>query len=397
MKIRNGERGQTTILFGVFLAVVFLGMAALALDVGMLYRQKRMVQAAADAAAIAASAQYSSASTAVTTSAPAAARQQAGGILASEVTPTLLDSSTSDVQVVITHPVQTFFLGALKSSWKTINVTALAEAKKPPVTNCLNTNNLTLNSGTSITEAAGSSCGINDNNTYNTNCLSLNSGVTIDVDSFHEHGTCVNKNCGSCTSYTPYPTTGTATVPDPYSGLTPPTSNGLTVQQSGNYSPSSPSTINLSPGVYNGINFNSGITTVNLAQGLYYMNGSVYINTGITLNGTGVTLYFANGSLTMNSAATVNLTAPTSALSNCASCAGMLIWQSSTDSSSMILDSGTSASWGGAIYVPDAQLTLNSGSNAAAFGTIYANSVMMNGSITLSNGSSGNGQLTLVK
>ena len=136
MKVQRNERGQTTIVFAVFLALVFLGMGALAIDVGILYRQKRMVQAAADAAAIAASAQYGT--TDINTSAKAAAQQQAGGILSGDVTATLKSAATSDVQVVVTHSAQTYFLSMVNSAWSNINVSALGEAAKPPSNSCIN-------------------------------------------------------------------------------------------------------------------------------------------------------------------------------------------------------------------------------------------------------------------
>jgi hypothetical protein len=396
MKVQRNERGQTTIFFVFFLGLVFMGMAALAIDVGVLYRQKRMVQAAADASAIAASAQYSATGNAsiVTSAAKTAAQQQAGGILPGEVTPTLVNAANADVQVVIAHPTDTLFLGVLNSAWKTINVSAMSEAAIPANQPGLNTNNLTLNSGASVT---GANCGINDNDS-NGNDLNLNSGVTIDVTSFHVHGSApsTRPNCGSCPTYDPLPTYSTPVVTDPYKGLTAPTTSGLTVQQAGNYSPSSPATINLQPGIYNGISFNSGITTVNLASGLYYMKGTVNVNTNVTINGTGVTLYFDSGALNMNSSANVNLTAPTSALSNCASCSGMLVWESATDTTTMMLNSGDSASWGGAIYVPDAQLTLNGGSKAAGYGQIYANSVMLNSAISMTC-PAGGGKMRLVQ
>jgi len=142
----------------------------------------------------------------------------------------------------------------------------------------------------------------------------------------------------------------------------------------------------LKPGSYGSLNFNGSGYTVTLDSGLYYFTGSVNIG-GVTLSGSGVTIYMASGSLTMNSAATVSLSAPTSALSNCSSCSGMLIWQASNNSSQMLLDSGSSASWGGAIYVPDAQLTLNGGSTAAAYGKVVAQSCILESALSLGNGS----------
>jgi len=54
MKFFRDERGQATILVGMCIASL-CGMAALSVDVGMLFRTKRILQNAADAGAIAAS------------------------------------------------------------------------------------------------------------------------------------------------------------------------------------------------------------------------------------------------------------------------------------------------------------------------------------------------------
>ena len=163
--------------------------------------------------------------------------------------------------------------------------------------------------------------------------------------------------CDNGGSYTPAPTTNAPTKPTPLraklqpGALTTPTTSGMTTQSSGNVSFSSPSTINLNPGVYNGgININSGVTTVNLASGVYYINGEFNVNTGVTINGTGVTIYMASGALTMNRAATVNLTAPTSG-----DTAGLVIWQDPGDTSPMILDSGP------AVRVGEAESTFPAG------------------------------------
>ena len=47
------ESGQATTIMALFMGLVMLGFIALALDVGYLFRAKRIAQAAADAAAVA--------------------------------------------------------------------------------------------------------------------------------------------------------------------------------------------------------------------------------------------------------------------------------------------------------------------------------------------------------
>jgi hypothetical protein len=118
----------------------------------------------------------------------------------------------------------------------------------------------------------------------------------------------------------------------------------------------------LQPGYYpNGINLNSNVS-VTLAPGLYYMNGSINVDSGATLSGTGVELYFVNGSLQPNSSSTVQLTAPATSSSTAGTTANMVVWEASSNSSGMTIDTGSSSYFNGVIYLPTQTLTLNSGS-----------------------------------
>jgi hypothetical protein len=180
------------------------------------------------------------------------------------------------------------------------------------------------------------------------------------------------------------PTLGTATVADPFSSLTAPSRPAASPTDTGTISGNT----ELKPGYYSStINFNSGTYTVTLDPGLYYFGGGFNINSNVTITGNGVTLFFPSGAnVNINSAATWNLTAPASALSNCASCSGMLIWDTGNN---LTLDSASNSSWGGAVYLPNGTLTLNSGSGVSAYGMVYAQSVMLNSAISLSGSSSG--------
>lgn len=394
MRDLRDESGNVLILTAFFVGIVFLGVAAMAVDVGWVYHEKRVAQTAADAGALAAATAESEASSPGIQSAATTAVTQNGltvvtGTPASgQATVTATDgiagptgSNKEYVKVVVTGKVPTFFMSAFMPNLATMTVSASSEASYRVTTAgsdgpCLNTNTLTLNSGASIKNATGATCAINDNASSG---LSTNSGVTIDVTAFDYHGTSYNKNCGSCTTYDPMPTTGTATVSNPFSSLTTPSQPSVS---STNVSTIG-GNVTLQPGSYtNTINFNSGTYTVTLEPGLYYFTSGFNLDSNVTINGSGVTLFFASGSnVNINSAATWNLTAPSSALSNCASCSGMLIWD---DGSTLDLDAASNSSFGGAVYLPTGEFTMNSNSGAAAFGMIYANSVMMDSAITLS-------------
>jgi len=406
MKRCADERGSVLILTALSMTVL-LGFVALAIDAGNLYFTQSRLQTLADTAAMAGALEASSCSSAncaiITTAATTALTEGTpsvsvtlftqcataagtGILLTINNAPCALGASDLNngnknyVEAVVSQKVTTYFAGFV--GLRTVTLSARSEAGKaiaPASGPCMNTNSLTLNSGASVTDATGSTCPINDNATSG---LSLNSGVTVTVSSFTYGGTgasSYNKNCGSCTTINPMPTTGSANVPDPFASLVAPSQPGT--------SPTNTSTIGgtttLQPGYYtSGINFNSGPYTVTLQPGLYYLSGGMNVNSNVTIQGSGVTLFFPSGSsVNINSTADLQLTAPSAALGNCASCAGMLMWM---PSGNLTLDSESSTGFGGAVYVPNGSLTLNSGSNVVAYGMIYAQSIMLNSAITLS-------------
>ncbi len=399
------ERGNILVLAALSVTML-LSFLAIVIDIGNLFCTQRQLQTFADAAAMAGALEASACGTpncaviqtAATTAlteggSPAptlflqcAAASGTGLLLTINNGPCALGASDPNnlnknyVEALVTEQKPTFFAKIFGVS--TVQISARAEAGKSSAASpCLNVTGtsgqtLTLNSGASITDASGSTCGVNvDSN--GTPAVMEDSGATVNVGSYTVHGT-VTDNGGS---YTPTPTTGAAVVPDPIAAEI--TAGTIT-------KPTQPATSStccnpvggattLQPGYYSsGLNFNSSGYTVTLASGLYYFGGSMVVG-GVNLTGSNVTIYFANGSLTMNSASTMTLSAPATGTT-----AGMLIWQATTDSSSMILDSSSSSSWKGAIYLPDAQLTLNGGSTAVAYGMVESQSLMLNSAISLS-------------
>jgi Flp pilus assembly protein TadG len=434
MKVQRSERGQTTIFFAVFFALVFLGMAALAIDVGMLYRQKRMVQAAADAAAIAASAQYGT--TAITTSAPAAAQQQAGGILASEVFPTLKNAANADVQVVISHATNTLFLGAFRSSMRSISVSAIAEASKPPVTACLNalSPNAVSDSGYPVysCSAGGSPVGSggivagNSGGGYqisstgcsicsNSSIVGCSNGAGINSTSSINAGGGV---LGKVTATNG--TSGAGGCTDPYAGLALPTySSGC---QSSNYggassggshvilaaNPSGPPYCNFGT---DSMNWVLGGGSVTLSGGTYLFTGGFSLPGGIPLSETApVTLIFlpgsnlnggSSGSPGLGNNSTINITAPSTG-----TYAGIAIWDDSGTASSpdtMTFGGGSGTTINGAIYAPHTIIEDGNGSGVSTVnGSITAWAILVAGSGHISvsesgNGNNAGGQVTLVQ
>lgn len=124
-------------------------------------------------------------------------------------------------------------------------------------------------------------------------------------------------------------------------------------------------TADLSPGYYGGgINVNGGGAVINLAgDGTYYFDGNVIDDTNGTIQSqtaggtpTYVTLYFDQGTFTENSSAILNLSAPTSGAYE-----AILIYQSRTNSAAAYINTGANVTLNGALYMPDARVTINGG------------------------------------
>jgi Flp pilus assembly protein TadG len=407
MRILRDESGNILVITALSITML-ISFMAVAIDIGNLFLAHRNLQTLADAAAMAGALEASSCTTtancdvltkaatsALVEGTPSvtptlfkdcAAASGEGVLLTVNNGPCALGSTAADpnygdkhyVEAVVSQKTPTFF--AKVFGVKTVTVTARAEAGKStaasPCLNILGTSGqtLTLNSGASITDGAGSTCGVNVNSN-GTPAAMENSGATVNVGSYTVHGTVTN-NGGS---YTPSPTTGSAVVPDSIADEI----TAGTIWTPAKGTAQSVTTVDkattLNAGYYQyGLNFNGSGYTVTLNPGVYYFDGGINVG-GVTLNGSGVTIYMANGQLNMNSASTINLTAPTSGAT-----AGLVIWQPSTNTSDMNLDSASNSSWGGAVYVPNGQLTLNGGSSGISYGMIEAKSVMVNSSLVLS-------------
>jgi len=411
-RILRDESGQALVLAGMCLTLLAGGMA-LAIDVGNLHYQQRKLQTAADSAAIAAGLEVGNCANTACANMNTAAEKALieDGITATTITPTdnqctvsassglamtinvgpcVLGSSDPNngnsnmAEVVLTESQKTLF-GGLFGVAK-MNLVARSEAGEAYINNasgggnCIYTKSLSFNS--SDGNFALTNCGIYDNGN-----LQTDNGDSVTASSFLYYGTWSPNNCNSSCTWTlgssqTQPAHTTTAVSDPLASLTPPTkpANSTTYN---NTTPNSGAT--LQPGYYpNGVNLNSNVS-VTLAAGLYYMNGSINVDSGATLSGTGVELYFVNGGLQLNSGSTAKLTAPTTTSTSAGTTAGMLVWQSSTNSTGMPIDSGSSSYFTGVIYLPDATLTLNSGTGVTVNGgstytDVDANAIIVNSS-----------------
>ncbi len=434
-QILREESGQALVLAAVSMTAL-MGAMALGVDVGFIHYKQSQLQTAADSAAIAAGLELGNCSDSVCANMKTAAAQALieDGITTSTITPssacTVTNTSglamiinvgpcvlgTSDpnnnnthmAEVVLTEQ-QSMFFGALVGFPK-MNLVARAEAGDSYINtantggNCVWAGSITFNSSDGNFNLTN--CGIYDNGS-----LTTNSGDSVTATDFLYYGTWSPDNCGTgssaCTwniggTDTGSPTHTTTQQSDPLASLTAPSQPAT--EDSGNCSISNQDcwgnsvtagkAVSVPPGYYGGgININSNVI-VNLSPGLYYFNGSLDVDSGATLEcttctegGAGVTLYFTSGSFQPNSSSTVTLNAPATGYTSNNDVANMLVWQSSTNSSGMDLDASTSVTLNGIIYLPDAELTLNSGSGTtinagASASAVDVQSMMVDSGVT---------------
>jgi hypothetical protein len=415
---------------------MLLTFMAFAIDVGNLYYTQRQLQTLADAAAMAGALEISacggttssSSCTVMQTAATSALTE--GGISSSNINtikvqqctapatastglsltlnngPCLLSGDPNSglpnyVEVVVSEQIPAYF--ACFIGYSTFQASARAEAGLGTPAggggnNRVWANTVYLNGG-KIADGTGYAGGVYANSEAFADGGNISAPYSLNKLG-NIQGNCYNNgpSCG------PKPTLVTA-EPNPFSNpaptepLAPPTSS----TNSGIYDYNAANPVTLQPGTYSGMNFNGSNYTVNFAPGLYYFTGALNGGTNVTFAGSGVTLFFAgSGSLTTNQTLNMTLTPPTaaqiaanpSAYNNCTSCADMSIWQSSTDGSPMLLDSGLNLTMTGNIYAPDTTITMQAGSSGSITTTalIVANELnLVSGTITINSNDGGGG------
>jgi Flp pilus assembly protein TadG len=192
--------------------------------------------------------------------------------------------------------------------------------------------------------------------------------------------------------------TGVRPTADPYASVSPPAMpscdpSNYTVNSNGK-------TSSLSPGCYSGnITVNAG-ASLNLAPGIYYLNGgNLSVAGNATLSGTGVTLVFTGygtnhwGTASIGSNANVNLTAPTSGPTQ-----GIVIYgdRNMQPGTAFSLTGGSTQSFTGAIYLPQAALSYSGGNGTTTSCTkIIADTVTFTGNSNVQVNCAGLGTATI--
>jgi hypothetical protein len=412
----NGEEGQVLVFLALAL-VVLLGFAALALDGGMLYSDRRHAQNAADASSLAgasAAAYYmrthnvnynaficgtqGTIFTEVTAESEAISRASTndyvidadlsdhhGVDVLCEITDmSSFDDKHFDVITQITRDTETNFAhlvydGPLRNEVESIvrvyPPAPLAYGKAIVALNnsgCSGNSNGVIFSGSSTTTVTGG--GVWSNGCLTGNGSSFN--VTVNNGGVGFAGT----STGTLTNISPSPQYIPVTLPDHSTLVEAPDCSGLpnrTVPKKGDAT--------LQPGIYDEIKWTGGVLT--LSPGLYCISGSKGLSiSGGELYGDGVTIYLQSGGATINgNVDPVDLRAPEETPDPSPAMAGVLIYMENGNSSTISVTGNSTSFYLGTVYAADGDLYFSgsSGTNPTFNTQLIGNNVEVSGGATI--------------
>jgi hypothetical protein len=385
MKFLKNESGNVLAIVALCLPVLF-GFMGLAVDVGLLFRAKRNLQIAADAAAVAGALDYlyNASATSATTAATASAA--ANGIVAATGGPTITVNAppasgpnagvAGFVEVIITDPSPTFFLGMISHS-SSVGVATRAVAGSPgPSADCVYVLDPTASDAMDLQgsfDVSANHCGVVVDSNASDALQFTGAGGTLTAGSI----SVVGGDGGQTGDSTPTPITGSAPVSDPLriTGPTPTngqctTTNTTTTTLTGTIA---------GPGAGSSVCYTQAInlSNVTLGNGIYVFENGVTtsgnITTTVSSNYGGATLDVEGGSFNVNTGTVLALTAPTTGTTN-----GIALMEPATNSNTITIQKGdASGSLTGIIYAPSAQLYLqDSGGDSSGGLTITADLIV---------------------
>ena len=413
---QRGEEGQVLAFLAIVL-VVLLGFAALALDGGMLFSDRRDAQNAADSASLAggsAAAYYMRTNnvnynaficgTSGTIYTEAAAEIDA--INQAAANDYVIDNDLSDkhgvsvnceivdmgsykdkhfdVTTKITRDTSTNFAqliydGPLRNEVEAVTrvypPAPLAFGKAIIALNesaCSGNSNGVIFSGSSTTTVTGG--GVWSNGCLTGNGTSFN--VTVNDGGVGFAGS----STGTLTNISPAPEYIPSTLPDHSTIVAEPDCSGLpnrTVPNSGNAT--------LEPGKYNKIKWTGGILTMN--PGLYCITDSQGMDiSGGELSGDGVTIFLEDGGVTINgNVSPVDLRAPEESPDPSPAVPGILFYLANGNSNMISITGNSTSFYLGTVYAPDGDLFFSgtSGTNPTFNTQLIGNNVEVSGGATI--------------
>jgi len=349
------EDGQT-LIFAALSMTCLLGFVALATDVGVMMRQKRMAQTAADAAAIAGALELNYNTGLVTSAAKAASAQNgftdgSGGVTVTVNWPprfaSASHSSNSYVEAIVSIQQPTIFMGLFGILNMTPTARAVATSGGGASNGCVY---ILSPNGSPAMELQGSftvtapNCGVIVDSNANGALDFTGAGGSLSAGSVGVVGTCT----GHCSDSTPTPVQGIIPQSDPLGNLSMPDPTKLSC--------SAPSGGKLTGTISaTGVVCYSGtvsLSNVTLNGGTYVFTGDVNLGGNVTTSG--ATLDINSGTLGISTGTTLNLLAPTSGNYN-----GIALMQPLANANQITIQKGdASGTIDGIIYAPGAELFL---------------------------------------
>jgi Flp pilus assembly protein TadG len=399
MKQFPNERGQALVLAALCMSML-LGFLGFAIDVGLLFVEKRKVQVAADIAAAAGAAELNYGDYAATAQAAAAQNGFTNGV--SGVTVSVNPSGTAIpspqngayagqagyLEVVVSEQVPTYFMRVMNFSSMTVSARAVGAMGASQ--NCIYA---LAGSGTAFSmsndaKLTATGCGVVDNSS-GSSAMSVVGSASLTAASVGVVGSVVTNNNGSIS---PTAVSGVAPSSDPLAYLSPPAytpascgSDPLTHYGNGG------STYSVGPGsaysttqsnntvCYTSLTLGSNNDTVTINPGIYVITGALTFASGTTLGGNGVTFYLVgSGSVNIGNNASLNFTAPTSGTYD-----GILFYQDRADTRGASIQGGASSSLTGILYFPAAALSIGNGTSSTISSPLIANTISLVGGSTV--------------
>jgi hypothetical protein len=369
LKKLSDEGGQALVTSLLCMTCLF-GFAALATDVGVLLREKRLAQIAADSAAIAGALELNYSSSSVTSAAQAAATQNGFTTGTSGATVTVNPPPlygphagvNGYVEVIVQQVQPALFRGLLGLGSITVSARAVAQNGASSY-GCVY---ILAPTGSATMELQGSftvstpNCGVIVDSSDSDALDFTGAGGTLSAGSVGVVGGCG----GHCGDSTPTPVTGIAPESDPLASMVPPDPTKLTCSAA----PGGTLTgtlANPTGGIacYSG---NVNLSNVTLGMGTYVFTGNVTLNgtvstpqptSGNLQNGT--TIDMDSGTLSINTGTTLSLYAPQAAATAYTNYNGIALMEPATNSNQITIQKGDASGLiDGIIYAPSAQLYL---------------------------------------
>lgn len=372
-------------------SAVFLGFAALAIDIGFLQHYKRRMQTAADAGALGAGTEiYRIRPGSITSSALAATAGHgftdgSGSVVVTVNHPPATGpyaGNATYVEVVIRESAPTLFGRVLGVNPSPVSARAVAGVGAQS-TGCLYALDRTIEEALRVNQSSlnAPNCRIVVNSGHNQEALLAESNAHVTAQAISITGSASNQG----STVTPAPTTQVPPEPDPLAHLVAPPVEGCGSNLI------SGDTYN--PGVYySEIQISGGTKTFN--PGLYVLKEGMVVNEA-TVTGSGVTFYVTGSKpLRIQSCANATLSAPTSGPQK-----DVLFFydrSASSDNDPSALQSGTSTTLTGISYFPTQRLVLGNGAggctcNETINGPVVARTLEVAGTCTVNVNHAGTG------